>query len=235
MVISPQKPYSPYDNPSVPLKLSPQPYQILPRQLFPPMALEGEFPSSSQGPPKVSSTHTPSVNNDFEYDFPPEGYPYVGSVAPPPPPESSGPIFPPGYTSLAQMVSGTSSVSSLYQNSIWSSSTMPTSGLFISNVASQIPIPTTVLSLPVQPTVTVGETNVPISSQGAPLSGQYVPPPIPSYGGKQTPPPYVPPVSGGPYVSAPQTHAIRASQNVSSVPYPSGSSIPSGSGQISYQ
>lgn len=34
-VISPQKPYSPYDNPSVPLELSPRPYQIPPRQLFP--------------------------------------------------------------------------------------------------------------------------------------------------------------------------------------------------------
>lgn len=62
-----------------------------------------------------------------------------------------------------------------------------------------------------------------------------MPPPIPPYGGKQPPPPYVPPVLGGPYVNAPQTHAIRASQNVGSVPYPSGSSIPSGSGQIPCQ
>jgi len=136
------------------------------------MASEGEFPTSSQGPPKVSTTHTPSVDNDSEYDFPPEGYPFVGSVLPPPPPEISGPIFPPGYTSLAQLVSCTPSVSSLYHNPILSSGTRPTLGLFVSNVASQIPVPTKVLLVPVQLTVTVGEINVPISSQGPPLSGQ---------------------------------------------------------------
>lgn len=157
------------------------------------MTLVGKFPTSPQGPPKVSSTHTPSVDNYLEYEFPPEVFPYVGSVAPPPPLQSSEPLSPASYTSLAQLVSGTPSVSSLYHNPIWSSSAMPTSGPFVSNVATQIPISTTVVSVPVQLTFTVGVINVPISSLGPPLSGQYVSPPIPSHGGKQPPPPYVPP------------------------------------------
>lgn len=103
----------------------------------------------------------------------------MGSVAPPPPVENSGPIFPPGYTSLAQLVSGTPSVSSLYHNPIWSSGAMPTSSPFVSNATSQIPVPTAVLSVHVQPTIAIGAINVPISSQGPLLSGQYVPPPIP--------------------------------------------------------
>lgn len=53
LVISPQQPYSPYDNPGVPLELSPQPYWIPPCQMFPPMASKGEFPTSSQGPQEV--------------------------------------------------------------------------------------------------------------------------------------------------------------------------------------
>ena len=159
----------------------------------------------------------------------------MGSVAPPPPLENGEPLFPVGYTSLAQLVSGTPSASSLYDNPIWSSGAMPTSGLFVSNMASQIPVPTAVSSIPVQPTVTVGAINVPISSSGPPLSGLYVPPPIHPHGGQQPSPPYVPPISSGAYVSATQTHATKASQNVGSVPYPGGSSIPSGSSQISYQ
>lgn len=147
------------------------------------MALEGEFLASSQGPQGVSTIHTPGIDNDSEYDFSPEGYPYVGSVVPPPPLESNQPLFPAGYTSLAQLVLGTPSASSLYHNPIWSSSAMPTSSPFISSVAYQIPILATVSSVHVQPIVTVEEINVPISSLGPPLSGKYVPPPIPRHGG----------------------------------------------------
>jgi len=112
------------------------------------MASEGEFPASSQGPLEVSTTHTSGVDNDSEYDFPPEDYPYMGSVAPPPPPKSSEALFLVGYTSLAQLVSGTPNAPSLYHNPICSSSAMPTSGLFVSNVASKIPVPTPVSSVP---------------------------------------------------------------------------------------
>jgi len=109
---------------------------------------------------------------------------------------------------------------------------MPTSGLFVSSTTSQIPVQTIVSSVPVQLIVTVGTINVPIGSAGHPLIGQYVPPPIPSDGGKQPHPPYVPLVSGLTYVSGSQTHATKVNQNVGSVPDPSGSSIPSRLGQI---
>lgn len=156
-------------------------------------------------------------------------------MPPPPPPERSEPLFPPGYTSLAQLVSAIPSEYSLYHNSIWSSDAMPTFGLFVSSVASQIPIHTTVISVPIQPKVMVRTVNVPMDSLDHPLSVKYVPPPIPLHWGQHPPPPYVPPISGGTYVSGSQTHATRVSQNVGSVPYPSGSSIPSGSGKILYQ
>ena len=139
------------------------------------MASEGKFPSSSQGPPEVSATYTPGVDNDSKYNFPPEGYPYVGSVAPPPPLERSEPLFLAGYKSLAQLVSSTACASSLYHNPIWSLGAMPTFSPFVSNVASQIPIPTAVSLVPIQPIVMLGEINVHITSSGPPLSGKYVP------------------------------------------------------------
>lgn len=162
------------------------------------MASKGEFPASSQGPIEVSATHNPGVDNDSEYFFFPEGYPYVGSVAPPPPRESRWPLFPSNYTYLAQLVSGTPSVSSLYHNPIQSSGTMPTSGPLVSYVASQTPVLTVVSSVPIQPTVMVGAINVTIGSQGPPLSRQYVPPTIPPHGGQRPPPSYVRLVSSGP-------------------------------------
>lgn len=105
VVISPQHPYSPYDQPSVPLELSPHTSQILPCQLFPPMDSEGEIPTSPPGHPKVSTTHTPHVDEEKEYDFPLEGFPFMGRVPSHTLPETSGPMFPPGYTTLAQLVS----------------------------------------------------------------------------------------------------------------------------------
>lgn len=187
------------------------------------MALEGEFPASSQGPVEVSATHTPGADNDYEYEFPPKDYPYVGSVVPPPPPESNGPIFPPSYTSWDQLVLSTPSASSLYHRSVCFKRGLPQSCTNCSFVSSY--------------------TNnshdwgnqCPKCSQDPPLSGKYMPPPIPLSGRQHPPLPYVPPVSSGPYVSAPQNHATEVSQNVGSVPYPSGSSIPFGLGQIPYQ
>lgn len=88
------------------------------------MDSEGEFPTSSQGPPKVSVTHTPGVDNDFGYDFLLEGYPYVGSVTSPPSHESNEPLFLASYMSLVELVSGTPSAYSLYHNPIWSSGAM---------------------------------------------------------------------------------------------------------------
>ena len=161
----------------MPLELSPPSSQIPPHQLFPPMASEGEFPTSPQGPLEVSSTQIPRVGNDSKYNFP-----YVGSIPPPPLPQSSEPLFPPSYASLAQLVLGTPSAPSVYHSHIWSSGTMPTSSSFVSSVTSQIPVPTVVSSVPVQPTVMVGTVNVPIGSSSPPLSEQYVSPPIPPHG-----------------------------------------------------
>lgn len=80
--------------------------------------------------------HTPHVDDEQEYDFPPEGFPYTVGVPSLTFPETSGPMFPHGYTTLAQLVSGTPSASSLYQNPIWYSNYMPTSGPFILNMTS---------------------------------------------------------------------------------------------------
>lgn len=147
-MISPQRPYSPYDWPFVPLELSRRTYQIPPRQLFPAMDLEGEIPTSPRGPLQVSTTHTPHVNEYFEYEFPLEGFPFMGRVPSQMAPENSGLMVPHGYTTLAQLVLGNTSASSLYQNPIWSSNAMPTFGLFVPNVTSQIPVQTAVTSVP---------------------------------------------------------------------------------------
>jgi len=235
LFISPQRTYSSFDNPNVPLESSPSTLWISPKP-FPLMASEGEIPTSPQDSPhEVSATHTPGIGDEFEYKLPPEGFLYMGSMPPPPPPESGEPLFPLGYTSFVQLVSSTPSVSSLYHNPIWLLGAMPTSGPFVSSVASQIPIQTAVSSVHVQPKITVGTVNVLIGSSSPPLSGQYVPPPIPLHGGKQPPPPYVPLVSGVTYVSGSQTHTTGVSQTVGSVPYLGGSSIPSGSSQILYR
>ena len=109
------------------------------------MALEGEILTSPQGPPEVSITETPSVDNESEYDFPLEDFPYVGRVPSQLHPKNSGPMLPHGYTTLDQLVSGTPSASSLYQNPIWSSNAIPTSGPFIPNVTSHIPVKTTIM------------------------------------------------------------------------------------------
>lgn len=77
------------------------------------MASEGEFPTSPQGPLEVSSTHTPNVDNDSKYEFPPEGFPYVGSVPSQPLLENSGPMLPLCYMTLDQLVLGTLGASSL--------------------------------------------------------------------------------------------------------------------------
>lgn len=191
-VISPQHPYSPNDQPSVPLELSPHPYRIPPRQLFPPMASEGEIPASPQGPPEVSSTHTPSVDNDSKYDFPPKDFPYVGRVPSQPPPENSGPMLPHGYTTLAQLVLGNPSDSSLYKNPIWSSNSMATFGRFILNMTSHIHVQTIVTSVLIQLTIMSQplpsfQPSIPVklivsfymslSSSILPSSGQNVSPP----------------------------------------------------------
>ena len=151
-VISPQHPYSPYDR-GVPLELSPHTSQIPPCQVFPLMDSEGEIPTSPRGPPDVSTRHTPNVDNESEYDFPPEGFPYVGRVPSQPPAYNSGPMLPHGYTTLAQLVSINPSASSLYQNPILSSNAMPISGSFIPNVTSQIPMQIVFASVLIQPMI----------------------------------------------------------------------------------
>ena len=89
------------------------------------MELEGNAPVTSPEESKVSTPHTVE---EEEYPFPPEGFPYTGSI-----PAS----VPPNYVSLAQLVSGTPIATSIYHNLVWVSGVMPTSGLFISNSTSQ--------------------------------------------------------------------------------------------------
>ena len=68
-MISPQRPYSPYDRPGVALELSPSTSQIPPRKLFPPMDLEGKISTSSSGHSEVSATQTPHVDDEQGYEF----------------------------------------------------------------------------------------------------------------------------------------------------------------------
>lgn len=110
-MVSSQHPYIPYDKMGILLKLSPHLSQIPPCRLFIDMASESEIPTSPRGPPEVSATHTASVDNEYEYDFPLEGFPYVGRVPSLPPTKNSGSMLPHGYTTLAQLVSGTPSAS----------------------------------------------------------------------------------------------------------------------------
>lgn len=83
------------------------------------MDSEGEIPTSARGHLKVSTTHTPHVDEEKEYDFPPEGFPFTGRVPSQTLLETSGPMLQHGYTTLDQFISRTPSASSLYQNPIW--------------------------------------------------------------------------------------------------------------------
>lgn len=148
--------------------------------------------------------------------------------------ETSEPLFPPIYTYFAHSGSVSPSASSFYHNPLWSSSAMPTSSPFFSSATYKIPIQNVASSVLVQLTITIGTNNVPIISLSHPLSDQLVPPPTPPHGGQQPYPLYAPFISSGNYVSGSQTNVTRVNQNVGSVPYPSGSCIPSGSCQILY-
>ena len=78
LIISPQCPYIPFYNPDVPLELFPRPSWIPTRQLFPPMASEGETATSPRNPPpEVSTTHTLGLGDEYEYHFPLEGFPFL--------------------------------------------------------------------------------------------------------------------------------------------------------------
>lgn len=108
------------------------------------------IPTSPLGPMEISTTHTPHVDNDIEYDFPLEGFPYEGRFPSQMPPVYSGPLLPHDYTTLAQLVSETPSASSFYQNPIWSSNAMPTSSSFIPNMTSHFPVQTVITSVMIQ-------------------------------------------------------------------------------------
>ena len=156
------------------------------------MDSEGKIPISSLGYSKVFTTHTPHVDDEEGYEFPPEGFPFTGRVPSLTLPETSGPMLSPGYTTLARLVSGTPSASPWHQNPIWSSNSMPNFGWFISNktyqISAQTPF-TLVLVQPVipsqlvpsfQPSILVQPTisgQVSVRSSTALPSEQNVPPP----------------------------------------------------------
>lgn len=222
VVISPQCPYNPYDQPSVPLELYDCTSQIPPHQLFPHMDSEGEIPTSPQGHSKVYVTHT-HVDDEKGHEFPLEGFLFIGRVPSHMFPETSGLMFPRGYTTLAQLVSETPSASSLHKNPIWSSNAMPTTGLFIPNVTSQIYVQTSVTPVPVQPTIpsklvplfqTYISVQLIVSGQvstsfSTPLSSGHN---VPLLGGKN---PIIPLMSSGTRVSGSQPHMVGVNQTYS--------------------
>lgn len=93
------------------------------------METEGEFLVSSPGHSEVS---TPHIVKEEEDQFPLKGFPYMGSI-----PISVYWNLPLNYVTLAQLVLGTSSASSLYHNPVWGSGAMPTMAPFISNPTPQ--------------------------------------------------------------------------------------------------
>lgn len=105
--------------------------------------------------------------------------------------KKSGPMLPHSYTTLAQLVSGTPSASSLYENPIWSSNSMPTSSLFIPNMTSKIQIVITSvpiqLTIPLQPLLSFQPSILvqPTVSFHASVSSS-----VPLLSGKNVPPPY---------------------------------------------
>jgi len=82
--------------------------------------------------PDDSEFSTPHAIEEEENPFPSEGFPYTGGI-----PVSVHREMQPNYVSLAQLVSGTPSASSLYHNLVWVSGAMPATGSFIENSTSQ--------------------------------------------------------------------------------------------------
>jgi len=167
------------------------------------------------------------LNTTFHRNFP-----YVGRVQSQPPPENSGPMIPHGYMTLAQLVSGTPSASSLYQNPIWSSNAMPTSGPFIPNVISHIHVQTAFTLVSIQLTIPTLPLPTYVSSSIPPLSGKNVSPPHSQHGGEF---PNIPLVSSGTHVSESQPHMVEVSQPISGIPNPTESSILARASNVQYQ
>jgi len=209
------------------------------------MASKGEIQTYPRGHTKVSSNHIPNVDNKFKYDFPLEGFPYVGRVPSQLPLEKNGPMLPHGYTTLAKLVLGTPNASYLYQNPIQSSNAMPTSGPCIPSMTSQIPVKTIVTSVLIQPTIPSQpllsfqpsilvqskiSVYTPVSSSVPPSSGKNVPP---SHSQPRVKNQNFPLVSSGTHVSGTQPHMVGVNQpNPSGTPNPID---PYGVGNIQYQ
>lgn len=113
--------------------------------MFLPIEPKGEFLVSSLGHSNVSTPHT---IEEEEYQFPPISFPYTGII-----PISFYRDLPPNYVNLAQLVSGTPSVSSLYHNPVWASGSMPTTGSFIRNMNPQQTVISVDTSVSMQPTI----------------------------------------------------------------------------------
>lgn len=62
VAISPQCPYSPYNQPGISLELSLRTALVVRHRLFPPMESDGEILVSSLGHSKVSTLHTVKEN-----------------------------------------------------------------------------------------------------------------------------------------------------------------------------
>ena len=232
-MISPQRHYIPCDQPGIPLELSPRTSSTPHHQLFPSMESKGEIPVFSLGHSEVSAIHTPHIDDEQEYVFPPKCFPYRGRVSLLSYPETSGPMFLHGYTTLAQLASGTPSASPLYKNPICSYNDMPTVGFFIQNTASRLIVQNAVTSILVQLTI----PSQPVSSFQSTVSGQVlVSSSIPPSSRQIVPPPgeqdlNIPLMLGETSVSGLQTHMIGMNQPLYGIiPNPVG---PSRSGSIS--
>lgn len=159
IAISPQGPYSPYNQPGVPLELSSHTSLAIHHRLFPNMELKFDALVTSLEESEFSTPHTVE---EKALHFPPEGFPNSGGI------HAS---LPPNYVSLAQLVLGTPSASSLYHNPVWVSSAMHTSGLFVVNMTSQ----QAVTSIPVQPIIlNTLVSSIPVTRQAQPVVSKNV-------------------------------------------------------------
>lgn len=105
-MISPQCPYGPYNQSGVPLELSPHTHSVIHYHLFPNVEPKGNAPVTSPDEYEVSTPHT--IEGE-DFPFPHKGFPYSRGIPT---------IFSPNYVSLAQLVLGTLSASSLYHNPV---------------------------------------------------------------------------------------------------------------------
>lgn len=85
-----QRPYSRYDQPGVPLELSPNTRSVIFHHLFSNMEHAGDAPVTSLDESKFSTSHT-IEGGELQLQFPPKDFPFSEGISA---------RFPPNYVSL---------------------------------------------------------------------------------------------------------------------------------------